>query len=80
MSAPLATVASMIGLIAGNSWGTDVGVEGFQSGPDVDDNSRYNQVGAGYFRTLGIPLLQGRDFSEQDTPESLPVMVVSRAP
>jgi putative ABC transport system permease protein len=36
-------------------------------------------VSPGFFRTLGIPLLLGRDFSEQDTPDSLPVMVVSRA-
>jgi putative ABC transport system permease protein len=36
-------------------------------------------VSPGFFRTLGIPLLLGRDFSEQDSPRSQPVMVVSRA-
>ncbi len=36
-------------------------------------------VSPGFFRTLGIPLLQGRDFAEGDSPESTPVMVVSRA-
>ena len=34
----------------------------------------------GYFRTLGIPLLEGRDFSDADTrPASAPAIVVSQA-
>jgi putative ABC transport system permease protein len=36
-------------------------------------------VSPGYFKTLGIPLLVGRDFTDQDSPSSEPVMVVSRA-
>jgi putative ABC transport system permease protein len=36
----------------------------------------YSQVSPGYFHALKIPLLQGRDFSESDRPESSPVVVV----
>ncbi len=36
-------------------------------------------VSPGFFRVLGIPLVRGRDFTEQDSPESTPVMIVSRA-
>jgi putative ABC transport system permease protein len=32
-----------------------------------------------YFRTLGVPILQGRDFNTADTGAGLPVAVVSRA-
>ncbi len=53
-------------IIAGSSWGTDVAVEGYESGPDIDDNARYNEIGPGYFRTLGISLLAGRDFDRSD--------------
>lgn len=38
---------------------------------------RSNNVGPGYFHVLGIPVLQGRDISDSDTPASSPVVVVN---
>ena len=67
----------MIPVLAGSNWGTDVSVEGFESGPDIDDNSRYNVVGAGYFHTLGIPLVAGREFSMSDVLGAPRVAVVN---
>jgi putative ABC transport system permease protein len=37
----------------------------------------YRAVGPGYFGTMGIPLVRGRDFNEQDTVEANPTVVVS---
>jgi predicted permease len=56
----------MIPLLAGSSSGTNVLVEGFEDGPDVDSNSRYNLIGPEFFRTLGITLLAGREFTPSD--------------
>jgi predicted permease len=71
--------SSMVPLLVGNNWGTDVHVEGFADGPDIDNNSRLNQVGSGYFRTLGVPLLSGREFTAADVKGSPKVAVVNRA-
>ena len=70
--------SSLVPLLAGSNWGTDVDVTGFKSGPDIDNNSRYNEVGPGYFHMLGIPILAGREFTEADFRGSHQVAVVNQ--
>lgn len=43
----------------------------------VDTMVQYNAVTPGYFRTMGIPLLRGRDFDERDTDTSMPVAIIN---
>ncbi len=71
--------SSLVPLLAGDNWGTDVNVQGFPSGPDVDNNSRFNEVGAAYFATLGVPLLAGREFTVADHAGAPEVAVVNQA-
>ncbi|HEV8358390.1 MAG TPA: ABC transporter permease [Gemmatimonadales bacterium] len=66
-----------VGVLAGNNWGNDVSVEGFKKGPDTDANSRFNQVGPGFFHALGIPLLSGREFTAADAGGAPKVAVVN---
>jgi predicted permease len=73
-----ATVA-MVPALSGSNWGNDVSVQGFPAGPDTDTNSRFNEVGAGYFRAMGIPLIAGREFTDADGPTSPKVAVVNQA-
>ena len=72
-----AVTASMVPLIAGSSWGNSVSVEGFEAGPDTNTGSRFNEVGPGFFRTLGIPLIAGREFDDSDVVDSPKVAVVN---
>jgi predicted permease len=69
--------ASLVPLLAGSNWGNDVSVQGFTAGPDVDSNSRYNAVGPGYFKTMGIPLITGREFTESDIDGAPKVAIVN---
>ncbi len=71
--------SSMVPLIAGSNWGSSVSVEGFEAGPDTDTGARFNEVGPGYFRTLGIPILSGRGFTRADTLGAPKVAVVNEA-
>jgi predicted permease len=70
---------SRVPLLAGSNSGNDVSVEGFASGPDIDANSRMNEINAGYFRTLGIPLVAGREFTFADTTGAPKVAIVNEA-
>jgi predicted permease len=72
------TVAAVASL-AGNNWGNNVAVEGFPAGPDTDTNSRYNEVSPGYFRTMGIALISGREFTRADTVGSPKAAIVNEA-
>ena len=42
-------------------------------------NARVDVVSTDYFRTMGIPLVAGRDFSDGDTEDSPQVMIVTQA-
>jgi putative ABC transport system permease protein len=47
--------------------------------PNSEPSANYRSVSPGYFRTLGIPIRQGRGFTEQDVPKSPMVAVVDEA-
>jgi predicted permease len=70
---------SMVPLLAGNNWGSSVSVQGFESGPDTDTRANLNVIGPGYFRTLGNPLLAGREFTTADGPDAPKVVIVNDA-
>ncbi|HEU5209696.1 MAG TPA: FtsX-like permease family protein, partial [Longimicrobiales bacterium] len=71
--------SGLVPVLAGSSWGSDVAVEGFQDGPDIDTNARMNIVGPGYFTTLDVPVLAGREFTPQDVMNGTRVAMVNEA-
>ena len=55
-------------------------VEGRKTDSSNDDlRARFRFVSPGYFDTLGIHLLEGRDFTEADRKEAEPVVIVSKS-
>ncbi len=54
-------------------------IEGRVAGPDDEAGAAYRMTCPGYFATVGIPLLEGRDFTHRDVTRGEPVTIVSRA-
>jgi predicted permease len=54
-------------------------IEGYRARPGESTEINWNLVGPDYFRTLRIPLVQGRAFTPQDRAGAPPVAIVSEA-
>ena len=70
---------AVVAILDGNNWGTDVHVQGYDCGPDVDCNSRYNVVGTKFLDVLGMRLLGGREFTDSDRLGGASVAMVNEA-
>jgi predicted permease len=62
----------------GGPW-DGVKVEGYAQAPDEPMTVNYYLTSPGFFETLQIPLLEGRDFTAADDIKSAPVIIVNQA-
>jgi predicted permease len=68
---------SMVPLVSGDNWGSNITVEGFTRDPDADTHTNLNAVGPGFFKAIEVPLLAGRDFTRADTLGTPKVAIVN---
>ena len=66
-------------LISGDASMSGFQLQGVVEGPDADTSAFYNYVGPGFLRTLGIPLLAGREFTRADMEGTPKVAIVNEA-
>ena len=66
-------------ILAGSEWDSSMAVEGhtFKDGEDMQ--AFMNALSPGYFRTMGIPVLEGRDFTRMDAKDDATVAIVNHA-
>jgi len=70
---------ALVPLLASRNKAHDVSVEGITPGPDTDMHSHANEVGPGYFQTVGMTLLSGRGFTRADGERAPKVAIVNQA-
>jgi predicted permease len=63
--------------IGGGGQRRGVQLEGYEPRPNEDMELNLNVVGLNYFNTMGIPLVQGRDFNTQDSAGGPGVVIVN---
>ena len=68
---------SETGALTGNDWSMTVRVDGYAAKEGEDLNPSVDGVGPRYFATMGIPLVAGREFTDQDTKGSPKVAIVN---
>jgi predicted permease len=77
-SLPEVESATLMGNRIGSGWSNNTSAivdnkqDSYEHAP-----MRWNNVGSDYFRTLGIPVIEGREFNDTDGPRSAKVAVVN---
>ena len=65
---------------SGDRWNDSIYVEGRPApGPTDDNSSSWDRITAGYFETVGNPIVKGRPISDRDTATSPHVAVINEA-
>ena len=59
--------------LSGSRWNDTIAFEGYERKADEKPWVDHNSVSRGYFKTLGIPLIAGRDFRDEDNPAITPI-------
>jgi predicted permease len=58
---------AMLRILENNESDSWLTIEGYHPKPTETPDAYMNWIGPGYFATLGVPILAGRDFTERDT-------------
>jgi predicted permease len=72
-----AAAISQNGLFGIDSSTQGLRIDGFEPSRKEDTTASFDQVGPQYFQTMGIPLLEGREFDDHDTTRAPSVAVVN---
>jgi putative ABC transport system permease protein len=72
-----ATLARLVPFSYGAFSSAPLEIDGYQPAPDEQLTISYNEVAEDYFKTLGIPIVAGREFQRTDDENAMPVAVIN---
>jgi macrolide transport system ATP-binding/permease protein len=72
-----ATLTRLIPFSYGDFSTASLAIDGYQPAPDEQLNSSYLEVAEDYFKTLGIPMVAGREFQRTDDENAVPVAIIN---
>ncbi len=55
-----------VSILSGDEWDSTMSVEGHKAGDGEDMQAFMNALSPGYFKTMQIPILEGRDFRDSE--------------
>jgi putative ABC transport system permease protein len=65
--------------MSGSAWNASFGIEGLEVAPgEASPHGDPHMISPDYFAVMGVPLLKGRYFTEQDSRDSLPVAIIDQ--
>ncbi len=67
-----------VSILSGDEWDSSMSVEGHRAADGEDMQAFMNALSPGYFATMKIPMLEGRDFTQMDIKEDAKVAIVNQ--
>jgi len=69
---------ALVPVLSGIEWDSFMNVEGHQMKDGENMSAFMNGISPGYWQTMGVPLLEGRDFDDRDEGDHTVVAIVNR--
>jgi predicted permease len=69
---------AMVPVLSGDEWDSTMSVEGHKNLDNEDNQAFMNGLSTDYWKTMGVPLLAGRDFTDHDAGKKITVAIVNR--
>ena len=69
---------AIVPVLSGGEWDSTMSVEGHKNQDNEDNQAFMNGLSSDYWKTMGVPLVEGRDFNDHDAGKKITVAIVNR--